>query len=47
MRYSSAESEYLVSLLKSAIKQEPMPAPPDCIDWEGLVALSKKQQVIS
>lgn len=47
MRYSSAESEYLVSLLKSAIKQEPMPVPPDGIDWEGLVALSKKQQVYS
>lgn len=47
MRYSSAESEYLVRLLRSAIKQEPVPAAPDGLDWERLVALSKKQQVYS
>lgn len=47
MQYSSLESEYLMALLKSALKKEsPLPAP-DGLDWEGLVSISKKQQVYS
>ncbi|MCH5320303.1 MAG: nucleotidyltransferase family protein [Eubacterium sp.] len=47
MQYSSVESEYLVKLLKSAIKKEALPTAPDGIDWGRLVAISKKQQVYS
>lgn len=47
MIYSSLESEYLVSLLRCAIKQEKPPKAPDGIDWEKLAKLSKKQQVYS
>lgn len=47
MQYSSLESEYLIALLKSALKKEPLPPVPDGLDWERLVAISKKQQVYS
>lgn len=47
MKYLSPESEYLISLLKSAVKSEPVAAAPHNIDWKELVELSKKQQVYS
>lgn len=47
MTYSSLESEYLIVLLKAAIKKEPLPSVPDHIDWKRLVDISKKQQVYS
>ncbi len=47
MEYSSVESEYLVSLLSSAINEKPLPQAPANIDWVQLVELSKKQQVYS
>ncbi len=47
MKYLSPESEYLISLLKSAVKGESVAAAPDNIDWKELVKLSKKQQVYS
>lgn len=47
MKYSSVESEYLIQLIKCAVKSEPVPCPPDDIDWAGLIELSKSQQVYS
>lgn len=47
MQYSSVENEYLMQLLRAAIKKEPMPCVPDCIDWKKLIDISKKQQVYS
>lgn len=47
MTYASVESEYLIALLKAAIKKEPLPSAPDSIDWKELVDISKKQQVYS
>lgn len=47
MKYSSLENEYLIALLKSAIKKEALPPVPDNLDWQELVAISKKQQVYS
>lgn len=47
MEYLSPESEYLISLLKSAVRGERAPAAPEDIDWKKLVELSKKQQVYS
>ena len=47
MKYSSIESEYLVSLLKCALKGEAIPSVPNGIDWNRLVEISKKQQVYS
>lgn len=47
MKYSSAESEYLVKLIKWAINSEPVEPAPDGLDWNGLVELSKSQQVYS
>lgn len=47
MTHSSLESEYLISLLRSAIKQEkPKPAP-NQLDWKRLVDISRSQQVYS
>ncbi|MGN1328171.1 MAG: nucleotidyltransferase family protein [Eubacterium sp.] len=45
MTYSSLESEYLVTLLRCAIKQEKPPKAPEGMDWKELAKLSKKQQV--
>lgn len=47
MKYSTAESEYLVELLKSAINNTDIPSAPDDINWEELVSLAHKQQVYS
>lgn len=47
MTYSSLESEYLISLLRSAIKQETSQKPPKGLKWERLVEMSKTQQVYS
>lgn len=47
MKYLSLESEYLISLLKSAIKGVPVAAAPEDMSWKELVDLSKKQQVYS
>lgn len=47
MKYSTIESEYLIKLLKAAIKSTEVPMPPEKIDWEELVSLAKKQQVYS
>lgn len=47
MTYSSLESEYLVSLLRSAVKQEKPSSAPENLDWDKLIDLSKKQQVYS
>lgn len=47
MKYLSPESEYLISLLKSAVKGGNVPAAPEGMDWKKLVELSKKQQVYS
>ncbi|MGN0521764.1 MAG: nucleotidyltransferase family protein [Eubacterium sp.] len=47
MNYSSVENEYLVKMLRAALKSEPLPPVPDNIDWDRLIALSKSQQVYS
>ncbi len=47
MTYSSPESEYLVTLLRCAIKQEKPPKAPEGMDFKELARLSKKQQVYS
>lgn len=47
MKYSTAESEYLVELLKSAVKGTEVKTPPEQIDWEKFVDLAKRQQVYS
>lgn len=46
-KYSSAESEYLIHLLRCAIKREKPNKAPDNIDWKALIDLSKLQQVYS
>ena len=47
MKYSTVESEYLIKLLKAAIKNTAVLMPPEEIDWEKFVSLAKKQQVYS
>lgn len=47
MTYSSLESEYLITLLRCAIKQEKPPKAPEGIDWKRLAEISKKQQIYS
>ncbi|MCM1114298.1 MAG: nucleotidyltransferase family protein [Clostridium sp.] len=47
MTYSSAESEYLVELIKSAIMNTAIKTPPKNINWGEFVSLAKKQQVYS
>ncbi len=47
MKYSSVESEYLIKLIKSAVKSESVPCPPENIDCARLIELSKSQQVYS
>lgn len=47
MKYSSLESEYLVSLIISAVNSKPAPPSPEGIDWEKLVKLAESQQVYS
>ena len=47
MKYLSPESEYLIELLKAAVKGEKASDAPEHIDWKELVELSKKQQVYS
>ncbi|MCD7796852.1 MAG: nucleotidyltransferase family protein [Clostridiales bacterium] len=47
MIYSSTESEYLIALLRSAIKGTTPPKPPEGIDWQALVEKSKAQQIYS
>lgn len=47
MRYSNLESEYLVSLIRSAIKQEPFVPVPDGLDIDALLNLAVEQQVSS
>lgn len=47
MKYSSLESEYLISLIKAAIKKEALPSVPANLNWQELVRISKKQQVYS
>lgn len=47
MTYSSLESEYLISLIRCAIKEEKAPPVPKELDWQELFILSKKHQVYS
>lgn len=47
MKYSTAESEYLVELLNSAIKGTAVKTPPEDINWKSFVDLAKMQQVYS
>lgn len=47
MKFSTPESEYLVALLKTAINESEVPPPPEQINWNKLVELSKTQQVYS
>lgn len=47
MQYATTENEYLAALLKAAIRKESLPSPPTELDWQELVAVSKKQQVYS
>lgn len=47
MKYTCVESEYLVSLLKCALKNESVPDVPAGLNWEKLVKLSNEQQVYS
>ena len=47
MKFASIESEYLVALLKCALKSESAPDIPVGLNWNELVNLSKKQQVYS
>lgn len=47
MYYSSAETEYLIELLRCAVKREKNPQVPANFDWNRLVEISKEQQVYS
>lgn len=47
MECSSVESEYLLTLLRCAVKSKKPEAAPDNLDWKALLALSKSQQVYS
>ena len=47
MKYTCIESEYLVALLKCALKNEDVPDVPVGLNWEKLVKLSNEQQVYS
>lgn len=47
MNFTSIESEYLVALLRSALKGESVPEAPEGLEWKKLVELSKNQQVYS
>jgi predicted nucleotidyltransferase len=47
MQYSSLENEYLVQLLKAAIKSEAVANADENINWQEVINLSKKQQVYS
>ena len=45
MEFTSIESEYLVALLKCALKSQNVPDIPAGLNWKELVNISKKQQV--
>lgn len=47
MEFTSIESEYLVALLKCALKSQNVPDIPAGLNWKELVNISKKQQVYS
>lgn len=47
MKYSSLESEYLMTLIRAAIKEDSVPNVPQGVDFEALIELSKSQQVYS
>lgn len=47
MKSFTPELKYLMSLLQSAIKGEKTEIPPDDLDWNKFVSLSKEQQVYS
>ncbi len=47
IKYLSAESEYLIKLIKSAVKGENPPDAESEIDWAELFGISKSQQVYS
>ena len=47
MKYTCVESEYLVSLLRCALKNDDVPDVPVGLNWEKLVKLSNEQQVYS
>lgn len=47
MKYSTIENEYLIELLKAAVKSTAAKAPPNEINWKRFVDLAKKQQVYS
>ncbi|MDD6729195.1 MAG: nucleotidyltransferase family protein [Eubacteriales bacterium] len=47
IKYSSLESEYLIHLLRCALKSEKPEKAPDGLDWNALFELSKSQQVYS
>lgn len=42
-----AETEYLLTLLRCAVRNEQAPPAPENIDWKRLIDISKKQQVFS
>ncbi len=44
---NSIETEYLLAVLRAAVKGVKAPPPPEKIDWYGFFALSKKQEVYS
>ena len=47
MKYSSAENEYLIELLKCAIVGTDLPEVPNGLDYSTLIKISKNQQVYS
>lgn len=47
MKYSSSENEYLMQLLKAALRRSETPNAPEGMDYSALIKISKKQQVYS
>lgn len=47
MKFSTIENEYLVALLRCALKNEKVPDIPVGLDWNELIKISKSQQVYS
>lgn len=47
MKLNSRETEYLLRVLRAAVKGEKAAAPPDDINWHAFFELSKKQEIFS
>lgn len=47
LNIKDAETEYLLTLMRCALKEEQVPAPPESLNWKRLIQISKKQQIYS